>query len=59
MRISYSIGDGVLYKGELGTITERSLFEGYTVSLDNGQIIQNVTPEELETAYAPDLGDYQ
>jgi len=52
-RISYYIGDAVIYKGELGDIVERSLFDGYTVKLDSGKVVTSVEYTELETAHAP------
>lgn len=53
MRISYEIKDVVSYKGEIGEVIERSIFSGYTVKLDNGKVISNIDPKNLNTIHAP------
>ena len=55
---NYTVGSDVEWNGERGTVTER-ITKGrsvkYTITLDTGEVRENVTPDELRVGVTPDL----
>ncbi|MBQ2764153.1 MAG: hypothetical protein IJF43_03835, partial [Firmicutes bacterium] len=55
---NYTVGSIVELNGERGTVTERTTKGrnvSYTITFDNGEVRENVKPDELSVAVTPDL----